>query len=247
MRIAAFFDVDGTLLPGPSLERRFLRYLAWRGELGVANWARWLAQFCARVWRHPLAATDGNKAYLAGVPCSTMEAWLAWMNHYPPPVFPEAAARMEWHAAQGHLIFLVSGTLQPLAEAVARYLPTPAKVCATQLESGNGRWSGRTMGSAVCGKEKARAVARLAAEFDLDLPRSFAYGDRYADRWMVDCVGHAVAVNPSPRLASLARGRGWPVLRWTNTDLPEVPTTCPSIPAASPTSTLVAESKSAPR
>jgi len=30
---AAFFDIDGTLLGPPLLERRFLRYLRWRREL----------------------------------------------------------------------------------------------------------------------------------------------------------------------------------------------------------------------
>ncbi len=38
--IAAFFDLDGTLLAPPSLERRFVRYLRWRGELTIARQGR---------------------------------------------------------------------------------------------------------------------------------------------------------------------------------------------------------------
>ena len=48
MNLAAFFDLDGTLVPPPSLERRFLRYLWWRQGLGYARatgWARWLGRF----------------------------------------------------------------------------------------------------------------------------------------------------------------------------------------------------------
>src|SRR2546426_4786419 len=42
---AAFFDLDGTLLPGPSLERRFLRFLFERGEWSPVSLARWFGRF----------------------------------------------------------------------------------------------------------------------------------------------------------------------------------------------------------
>ncbi len=61
-------------------------------------------------------------------------------------------------------------------------------------------------------------MERLAAEHSLDLERSYAYGNSFADRWMLARVGHPcvvqVAESSSSRLAWLARRRGWPVLRW---------------------------------
>lgn len=239
MRIAAFFDLDGTLLPAPSLERRFLRYLRWREAIGVCQWARWLTRFCCRVWRDPLAATDGNKVQYARVPTATLAAWTAWLrapaipaasgNHATrrdTPFFPQALARMEWHAVHGHSIFLVSGTLRPLAEAVARRLPLAATVCATELECSNGRWTGELVGDVICGPGKARALDRLAAQFQLDLSRSYAYGDRYSDHWMLERVGHPAAVNPSLRLAHLAHRRGWPQLHWQRSEESNDPAFC---------------------
>ncbi|HJY87362.1 MAG TPA: HAD family phosphatase [Candidatus Acidoferrales bacterium] len=220
--IAAFFDLDGTLLTSPPLERRFLRFLYKRGEVGVVHATRWLGRFLERAWRNGLAATEGNKAHLAGVAASAAEAFLATCHGASLEFFPEAFLRLAWHEAQGHRVFLVTGTLGPLARGVARYLPISITVCATELEVADGRWTGRvpsdasveTEGEALCGPAKGRALEHLASEYQLNLRRSYAYGNASADRWMLECVGYPAAVNPSPRLAVLARRRGWPVLEW---------------------------------
>lgn len=227
MTIAAFFDLDGTLLPAPSLERRYLRYLDWHGDL---RWWKWLRTAARMI---PLAARanaswetrDGgesewavlvanNKAYLAGVNCSTITAFCGWLQQYPVKLFAQARRRMEWHAQQGHQIVLVSGTLAPLAYAVVRDVCPSAHVLATELESAHGQWTGRVAGKAMAGIEKARAIARFAAERHLHLQNCFAYGDSWADRWMLGRVGHPVAVNPCKQLAKFARRDGWPIVRW---------------------------------
>jgi phosphoserine phosphatase len=118
---------------------------------------------------------------------------------------------------------IVSGTLEPLAKAAARALEAELasrgfavriRVCATQLEEGLGRWTGRIAGEAMFREAKARAVKRLAQEMHLDLAQCWAYGDSVNDRWMLADIGKPVAVNPSRQLARIARKRGWPVLRW---------------------------------
>ena len=73
----------------------------------------------------------------------------------------------------------------------------------------------------VSGPGKARGVERLTAEHHVDLARSYAYGDSWNDRWMLERVGYPAAVNPGARLARLARQRGWPVLRWGEANSPE--------------------------
>ncbi len=223
MAIGAFFDLDGTLLGSPSLERRFLRYLRWRGDLTAAHAARWLLEFMRRVWHDPSGAVHGNKAHLAGVRTGTLDAFLASPSRHPLAFFPDALVRLEWHAAQGHRIFLVSGTLKPLAEAVCLQLPVKMTPCATELDVVEGRWTGEVLGEAVCGPGKARALARLASAHGLDLGSSFAYGDSWGDRLMLESVGHPAAVNPSARLERLACQRGWPILRWQERGSPQAP------------------------
>src|SRR5256885_9889836 len=66
---AAFFDIDGTLLAKPSLERRFFWQLHRRGKIPARNYFLWLAEMMRlRFGLHGLrAAAQSNKAYLCGV------------------------------------------------------------------------------------------------------------------------------------------------------------------------------------
>ena len=43
-RIAAFFDLDGTLIPDPSLERRFFSQLRRNHAIPLTNYLRWGAE-----------------------------------------------------------------------------------------------------------------------------------------------------------------------------------------------------------
>jgi HAD superfamily hydrolase (TIGR01490 family) len=217
MKIAAFFDLDGTLMPPPSLERRFLGHLFTTGELGLRQAVHALAEFFVRIPGAPLAALEGNKAYLAGVRCAAAEEWAARLDRQPWPFFRGGVCQLEWHAAQGHRIFLISGTLEPLAQAAASALSVPVEVHATRLESAGHHWTGRIRGEHLSGKAKACLLMRLAEQAGFELTSSFAYGDRIADGAMLECAGHPVAVNPSLRLERLARQRGWHVVEWRAT------------------------------
>jgi len=216
-KCAAFFDLDGTLLPPPSLERRFVTYLRRRGELSFAQAARWVRQFLIRATFDFQSATEGNKAHLAGLPVSLADEWSGSPEREPVPFFAEGLRLLEWHAAQGHRIFLVSGTLAPLALEIAQRLPVPTEVCATELEVCDGCWTGCILGELVSGEAKTRATERLAAKNNLDLATSYAYGNRCADIPMLKSVGHPVAVNPSASLERLARQCGRSVLEWRQT------------------------------
>lgn len=226
MNVAAFFDIDGTLVPPPTLEKRFLCYLRWCGAIGWKNYAQCMAPLLREAtrgiftehWSGFDCAVAQCKAHFAGLPAAAMDAWLAWIARNPIECVPEALLRMGWHARQRHRIFMLSGTLLPFAAALAQLIPVPVQVCATELESEDGCYTGRVNGEAICGPAKARAMERLAAEFSLDLSQSYAYGDSFADLWMLARVGHPAVVQVtgsfSWRLAQFARRRGWPVLRW---------------------------------
>ena len=176
---------------------------------------RW--KWCGCCLRGINQVLHANKMYLRGISVGEKDLLKA------PTFYPEAIERMVWHAERGHLIVIVSGTLEPLAERAARALEaelgerglaTKIRVCATRLEVKCDRWTGRVLGEAMFGEAKARAVRRIAAEEDLDLQRCFAYGDSASDRWMLEAVGKPAAVNPSNDLARIARRNDWPVLTW---------------------------------
>jgi len=237
--VSAFFDLDGTLMPMPSLEQRFFSMLRFRKQIGIRNYFFWCMEAVRLIPGGINRILHANKMYLRGVradvgyggtdipvcPRLADEAGEKRKRQarMTVPLYPEAIERMVWHAERGHLIMIMSGTLEPLAERTARALEaelrergfaTEIRVCATRLEKTDGSWTGRIVGEAVFGKAKARAVRRIASKENLDLRKCFAYGDSSSDRWMLEAVGKPAAVNPSSDLARIARRNDWPILHW---------------------------------
>ena len=194
-----------------------------------ANAGAWLSHFAKNILLSPREALEANKRYLAGLRESLARDFslasretetLAAEQSF----FPEALSRIAWHQAQDHRVCIVSGTLAVLARELLAQLPAPIDIVATELETASGYladthdiapvFTGSLNGPHMTGLAKARAVWRYADSHAIDLTKSFAYGDRNADLPMLDAVGHPIAVNPSKRLARIARENSWEVLRW---------------------------------
>jgi HAD superfamily hydrolase (TIGR01490 family) len=225
--IAAFFDLDGTLVPYPSLEWRFISYFIRNKALGWSNAANWMVRAARLLSSGPRTAIAANKSYLAGISSSAAADWkdeLSSSRCHPDSrlkILAEGIHRIAWHQSQNHRVFLVSGTLAPLANWVVESLPGTVEVMATELvtesQSGNRNsaiWTGELAGAHMVGEAKRDCVLTLARQHELDLSLSYAYGDSIADCAMLECVGHPEAVNPSRRLRRAARKRGWRISRW---------------------------------
>jgi HAD superfamily phosphoserine phosphatase-like hydrolase len=216
--VAAFFDLDGTLIPEPSLEQRFFSKLRRSGAIPFSNHFRWGVEALRLLPKGLLAVQHHNKRYLAGV-CGD----LVFRHMESISFFEEGIARVAWHARQGHEIVLVSGTLEPLArlaamalecELEARDALVRPRVLATRLVEERGRWTGRLGGEVIYGPAKARIVENLAKEANLVLRHSHAYGNSLLDRQLLCAVGHGHAVNPGKDLADLANEKDWPIWHW---------------------------------
>jgi len=123
--IAAFFDLDGTLIPSPSLEWRFASYLLARGEISRSNLARWLLRFLKNRLRAPWGLARANKSYLTGLRPSLVDDWERSLEPRAVqfaslPMFAACARRIRSHLAARHAVVFVSGTLDVLARVVAR-------------------------------------------------------------------------------------------------------------------------------
>lgn len=213
-RIGAFFDLDGTLAPFPSIEWRFISFSIACQELDGAAGIRWLSQFAKNALCDSRTAIEANKVHFAGLRSSLADDWEDSLAVRPIPFFVAARERVSWHAQEGHSLFLVSGTIEPLARALARTLSNWVDVCASNLEERDGRWTGRLASEHMSGDAKARAVRRLATRYAISLDQSYGYGDSGSDAPMLACVGKPWAVNPDAALRGVARDRGWRACRW---------------------------------
>lgn len=233
-RVAAFFDLDGTLIGQPSLERRFIADLRWRRAIPMSNYLAWLSRAAWLAPRGIGMMKYANKVYLRGLSAGECREDYQPKGQAPrqgflrqemaaPRFFPEGIDQVAWHARRGHAIVLVSGTLAPLAQEIAlalvvrlavRGIVATVAICATRLEEIGGRWTGRIVGEAMFGEAKGRALERLAQDEGFALEHCYAYGNSFDDRWMLAAVGRPVVVNPSERIEKLARRRGWAVVAW---------------------------------
>lgn len=217
-RVAAFFDLDGTLIPEPSLEWRFLSQLRRNADISLANYLRWGVEALRLLPRGLVAIQLSNKRYLTGLSIA-----LAFRHLESISFFEEGLSRVAWHAQQKHEIVLVTGALEPLArlaamalecELEARGLRIQPWICATQLAERHGCWTGYLIGEAIFGSAKARAAETLARNAKFDLRQCHAYGNSPLDRQLLCAVGHAHAVNPGKVLAALANEKDWPIWHW---------------------------------
>ena len=213
--IGAFFDMDNTLVPGPSIEIGFFRYL-WQD--GVVGWPELWNSFRHALRHMPpfsLSPLRRNKLYLLGQDVSQIEQ-LA-MEYVELFVLPRVASRglgrLAHHTNAGHVVAVVSGSPDCLVKPLAAKLGVPL-VFGAKLESQSGLYTGRVFAPLPYGEGKGRYIQRLAAQYSLDLSRSYAYGDSPGDFQALQLVGHPLVVNPIRGMARIARHQGWPVTQW---------------------------------
>jgi len=128
--------------------------------------------------------------------------------------FPDAVRRVRRHRELGHTTVLITGALDIAIEPLAPLFDHV--VCArlgTRVESTRSGptevLTGHLEEVPPTAEARARIIVDLCSELDLDPRQAVAYADSSSDLPMLEAVGFPVAVNPEPRLASIARKRGW--------------------------------------
>jgi HAD superfamily hydrolase (TIGR01490 family) len=216
--IAAFFDIDGTLMPEPSLEKRLFSGLRHTGAIPVWNYVAWLAEALRLLPQGIAAIRNANKRYLQGISADRVFELMDTISFY-----EEAVEQIAWHARQGHTVVLLSGTLEVLAQIAATALECELEVLglqsnvlirATRLVEVRGHWTGRVADRAMQGEEKSRTIKQFVLKRQMDCAQCYAYGNSLGDRAMLAAVGRPQVVNPGRDLAVLANRRDWPIWHW---------------------------------
>jgi len=130
-----------------------------------------------------------------------------------PHVREDVIERVKSHQSQGHEVVVVSGTFTEALEMLCQRLGVRHFV-GTKLEVQNDRYTGRVIPPVIKGKGKVEQTHEYLKSqgWDIDWKSSYAYGDSFTDRDMLEMVGHAVAVHPEEKLFTLAREKDWDVL-----------------------------------
>ncbi|TAJ24802.1 MAG: HAD-IB family hydrolase [Nitrospirae bacterium] len=215
VRVAAFFDVDNTLVPGQAIELRFFRYLWKQGLVGPRDAARslwYLLRHIPPLSIHPLRE---RKLYLEGKRPAVIEplAESFVRSEVCSTISLDALAALDSHRRAGHCLVLITGSLDFLIAPLAGHLKVD-KVLAAIPERRGDRYTGQVISPYPYGDGKRHLIESFARATGIDLQHSYAYGDSPGDVDALRSVGHPLVVNPIRGMGRIARREGWRIETW---------------------------------
>ena len=129
-----------------------------------------------------------------------------------PHLVPSIAKRLEYHKKQGHIVVIVSGSIRYYLEPAAKDLGVHHIICTDLEESKNGLLTGKPIGQICIGGYKKELTLKLVDKLNIDLKKSYAYGDNQSDIPLLKLVGNPVAVEPTSKLKKFAQNNNWTIL-----------------------------------
>ena len=215
--MAAFFDLDRTLMQGSS--GVFFARAAY--EHGLISRRRLVLDLFENL-RFRLRGSTDERAdqvrrrvgeMIAGVRVRDLQRLAPRvLGGVLPRLYPDMLQRAYAHQDAGERVYIVTAASQEMAELMAHVLGFDGGL-GSRSEIVDGTYTGRAAGPFNYREGKVTAMAELAVAEQLDLARSYADSDSESDLPMLRAVGHPVVVNPDAELARIAAREGWEVLR----------------------------------
>ncbi len=120
--------------------------------------------------------------------------------------YPAAIRRVRQHRAAGHTTVLITGALDFIVEPLR---PLFDHIVCAELAQAHGAYTGQLAEVPPTSESRAEVLRDFVNAEGLLMSESVAYADSASDLALLEAVGYPVAVNPEPKLAMLARKRGW--------------------------------------
>jgi putative phosphoserine phosphatase/1-acylglycerol-3-phosphate O-acyltransferase len=220
--IAALFDFDGTIIAGYSATA-MLREKFQRREMSVEE----IAETANVIAQHSLGnigfsgVMSAAARFMKGVDEDSFVEFgeELYKKHIARKIYPETRAIIEAHQAKGHRVAIVSSATIYQIAPTARDLGI-ADIKCSSYEIEDGVFTGEIIRPLCFGEGKVLAAEELAAEYGLDLDRSYFYSDSDDDIELLERVGKPRPLNPNLKLKAIAEERGWPVQRFASRGTP---------------------------
>jgi HAD superfamily hydrolase (TIGR01490 family) len=206
------FDLDNTLLSGDT-DVEWLDFLVERGVLPPSAKDQNL-EMEQRYRSGHADAHDYVCFYLRFYPPHSMAELLSLREEFipkriAPRMLPAARALIQ----QNHqnLVAIITATNRFLTDPIAQAFGIE-HLMATEPQIADGRFTGDIVGAPCMREGKIEHLNKWLAgrgQSLHDFPQSWFYSDSINDLPLLEHVTHPVAVDPDPRLAGIARERGW--------------------------------------
>ena len=217
-KIAAFFDVDGTIL-SKSSGTLYTKYMIREGKIGRTQMLKAMWYY----FQHRLGVLDiekMTKKVIADVEGDSESEMISDCNRWygemvRPYVRPQLVEVIKDHKSKGHNLALLTASTIYLAKPLGSDLGFDGYIC-NRLEVENGVFTGRMVEPLCYGEGKVRYAEDYASGNGVDLDKSYFYTDSITDMDFLLRVGRPVIINPDPLLRREAKKRNWPIFDYSH-------------------------------
>lgn len=200
--IGAFFDIDGTICRNSLLIEHFKKlikyelidpleyeekvketYMMWAERVG--DYDKYLLSLAETYIDAIVGMSEKDNDFVAD----------QVMKLRGNRVYKYTRDRIKWHKEQGHVVIFISGSPDFLVKRMAeKWGADDYKGSTYHVE--NGKFSG-VISPMWDSKNKIKSLNMFCEKYNIDLNKSFAYGDTSGDYSMLKSVGNPIAINPS--------------------------------------------------
>lgn len=215
-QIAAFFDLDGTLLSVNS-GRLWVEQELRLGHISYLTYIEailYLVGYRLNRINIDTVMLRALKPYQGVSEEAVRHKTKRWyLNEVAPKAAPGANAVLEEHRQKGHRMVLLTSSSVYESEIACEHFGLEAFLC-TRYEVEKGRFTGKPQLPICYGKGKVFYAEDYAKKENIDIEKSYFYTDSASDLPMLHRVGHPRIVNPDFILKRKAKRMKWPILDW---------------------------------
>ncbi len=204
--IAAFFDIDGTLYRDSLMIEHFKKLIKYE----VIDPALWHShvKHTYKNWQERVGEYENYMEELASVYVDSLKGLKKEEIQFISEqviklkgnqVYTYTRDQIEWHKEQGHKVFFISGSPEHLVARMAQKYGVEDFKGTEYLLNPDGTFTGQVIPNWDA-QSKNRVIHAFVGQYDIDLSKSYAYGDTNGDLSMMCLVGNPVAINPTREL-----------------------------------------------
>lgn len=205
-RIAAFFDIDGTIYREGLITELFKKFITHE----IVPEAKWTDEVKPAYMKWDRRQGDYDDYLTKMVEIfkeSTIGMSSEHVKHIAKKVIEQKGDRVylfsrnqiEYHKSMGHLVIAISGSPYELVDEMAKKYEFDDFRGTVYLTDDKGIYTGEII-PMWDGKSKEKMLFHLAEKYNIDLENSYSYGDTMGDLLMFKNTGYPTAINPTKEL-----------------------------------------------
>lgn len=205
-KIAAFFDIDGTIYREGLITEVFKKIIKyelvdgekWYNEVRPAYllWDKRQGDYDTYL----LKMVDIYVEAIKGISKEQIEhVAKKVIEQKGDRVYTFSRERIKWHQEQGHIVIAISGSPYELVKEMSQKYNMDDFKGTIYKSDENNNYTGDVI-PMWDSESKQKALLEMKEKYDIDLSASYAYGDTAGDYTMFKLVGIPYAINPTKEL-----------------------------------------------